>query len=102
MSIKPFALRLSFLACALCVCALQGCGSGYIKVKGKVLKGGEPLRANGRTLQVTFYPVDVGKDGAQDAYLAHRSIDGTFSVPGKTGKGIPAGKYKIAVELMSS
>jgi len=60
-------------------------------VKGKVLKGGQPLKVSDKGMvQVRF----VSENSAPSAQVGP---DGSFTMTGTDGKGIPAGKYKIAV-----
>ena len=75
--------------------AAGGCGRRYPKVQGRVLLGGRPLRAGpGESAQVIF--LSTGTE--------HRSTpancngeDGTFTVAGVDGRGVPPGKYRVAV-----
>jgi hypothetical protein len=85
--------------------ALSGCGSSQaVWVHGKLTKGGVqyPLPADQR-LNLTFYAVDEFKDGAQtipagQSYPAnYKPDDGTFTVPGTDGRGIPPGKYRLSL-----
>jgi len=75
------------LACIL----VLGCGGGGGAVKGKVLKGGQPLKVSDKGMvQVRFI-------NESDGFTAPVGPDGSFTLTGNEGKGIPAGKYKIAV-----
>ena len=85
--------------------AAAGCGpSGVVAASGKVVKAGAPYAVPaGQTLRVTFHAAEVkdaaGKDvGAGQSYPAIvRPEDGTFTVPGPDGRGIPPGKYRVAI-----
>lgn len=84
--------------------ALAGCGSGNnVWVTGHLLKGGQPYQAPDRqTIGVTFYAMETkGNDGknapANEPYAATYNSDGSFEVPGKEGRGIPPGMYRISV-----
>lgn len=80
---------------------LSACSSGekHIKAKGNLHYNNQPyvVKHNG-SLTVKFIPV-LEADQHFDAYLADiNRTDGSFVVTGRSGKGIPAGKYRIAVE----
>lgn len=82
------------------VCSAAGCGgSSFIKVKGTVVENGAPIDMRKWNLVVSFHPVMEGGGDAPLYYMAVTKEDGTFTVPGDEGKGIPAGKYKVAVTL---
>ena len=82
---------------------LAGCGSGdNIWVTGVLQKGGEMYKPpDGHKLALYFCPMpgrDVGQ--AEPATWKWRITirrDGSFTVPGREGYGIPPGKYRIAV-----
>ncbi len=84
------------------LCVLAGCGAndGKMNVTGKVLKGGAPLSVpEEEYVRVTFFPVTDGGAPPKNTYAA--SYDrgaGTFKAIGADGKGIPPGKYRVAVE----
>ena len=86
------------------LCAASSCSSGYsldcVDVNGKVLYKGKP--ASG--VRLTFYPMaELEKD---KLYNGTATTDGsgnykikTFFIKNKNPvEGIPAGKYKVAVE----
>jgi hypothetical protein len=51
----------------------------------------------GDYVRVTFYPLE---NAAGDAFVAEvNQADATFRVAGKDGRGMPPGKYRVAVEL---
>lgn len=100
---RPFVLLAVLALCA----AAAGCGPSLVKVKGKVLRdGGSPLKggpeATGVSLTVLFSPIVEGGQ-AENSYPARflDPVEGSFEVPGKTGKGIPPGKYRVVVMLLS-
>ena len=84
--------------------SLAGCSGSepVVAVRGKVHKNGQPLsvkelpNAAGGRVMVLFHNLDQGKKdlGPQGAIV---KPDGTFSVPGATGGGIPAGKYRVEI-----
>src|SRR5438045_3780080 len=78
-----------------------GCGGpALLKAKGRVLKGGTPfLPAQDEAVRVMFVPVPEGGERVSDYYMAtYNREDGTFQAAGKDGRGLPPGKYRIAVE----
>src|SRR5262245_52743710 len=69
--------------------------------KGRVVKGGGPVTLKpGEDLGVFFYP--LGGDGklGTTVYPAYfNAADSTFLVTGSDRRGLPPGKYRVAVEL---
>jgi hypothetical protein len=92
--------RLAVVALALAVAA-PGCGSGLLKTRGRVVKNGEPfLPGPGEFVRVTFVPVPPDGKRVEDLYVAeYNRQDGTFQVAGKDRRGMPPGRYRVAVEL---
>jgi hypothetical protein len=96
-------LALAFLSVSLIV--HSGCGGGNaVWVTGKLLKGGSPYKPpTDQIVYVTFVAMEIkdesGKSvAAGDQLMANLDqASGSFSVPGKEGRGIPPGKYRIAV-----
>lgn len=89
---------LVFALALLCLC---GCGQKMLKTKGRILKDGVPfLPGEGEFVRVTFVPIpDPGKT-VEDCYVAqYNGVNGTFQVAGKDLRGMPAGKYRVAIEL---
>jgi hypothetical protein len=97
-----------FLASALLIVLslmLTGCGNdGLLRTQGKLLKGGEPFipdEVDDEALQVTFVPIlPDGKPPSSYYFAAVNQETGTFVPSGAMGKGMPPGKYRVAVELM--
>ena len=87
------------MLCALAVC---GCGSGErkLKAKGRVVKGGAPFTVSAdEYVRVTFYPMAADGSQPKNSYVAvYDRNDGKFTVVGPDGKGVPPGKYRVAVE----
>jgi hypothetical protein len=86
----------------LIAACLAGCGhSDNISVTGVLLKGGEMYKpAEGRKLALYFHPIKDDTPGsvAGEVEMAdYDARDGSFTVPGREGDGIPPGKYRIAV-----
>ena len=96
---RVFSFTWSVLAVAALVMA--GCGGpARLRTKGRVVKSGAAfVPAPGQFVRVTFVPVPAGNP-PQDHYVAEvNNTDGTFRVAGKDGKGMPPGKYRVAIEL---
>ncbi|MBM3994702.1 MAG: hypothetical protein FJ303_11200 [Planctomycetes bacterium] len=84
------------------VLLLPACSTGptLIKVSGSVNYNQKPLGTYDG-LNVIFVPV-VEAGSHHDSYPADVSrTDGSFTVPGRDGLGIPPGKYKVTVNQMS-
>jgi hypothetical protein len=77
--------------------ATVGCGASGTIVTGQVASGGKPYTINEEKeeLQVTFV---TGEGEEMKGYPANVQPDGTFSVVGPHGRGIPPGKYRIIVQ----
>jgi hypothetical protein len=81
-----------------------GCGSSSrMRAKGSILKGGQPYRTNpGEGLRIIFAPLDPPTGTQYDSFAAaYDPSDGSFEVMGKDGQGLPPGKYRISLQLMS-
>ena len=81
---------------------LASCGRGdSIWVTGVLQKGGEMYKPpEGRKLALYFCPTTDGASGkpSGDVVMAdYDARDGSFTVPGREGNGIPPGNYRIAV-----
>jgi hypothetical protein len=82
-----------------------GCGSGgepAVPARGTVTDAGEPLHVAGRDVGIGMVVVQfyrLGDDGqaASLAAEAQAQADGAFDAPGRDGRGLPPGKYLIAV-----
>lgn len=81
-----------------------GCGAknDLLPLRGRILKAGEKFEAgNLEIMQVIFVPILPSGEPPRDHYYANvNDLDGTFVVAGKTGKGLPPGKYRVSLELM--
>lgn len=94
---------LTLLTCLTLCLLIPACSSEPrpVKIAGKLTNNDKPLPASKGMVQVQFVPI-VEKGAPQDTYPAKVNRDDmTFEVPGKKGDGIPPGKYRIAVQLMS-
>jgi hypothetical protein len=85
------------LLLALC---LLGCDDGRLRTRGQVVKDGAPYTAEDSDIvRITFVPLPEGGEKVLDYHIAvFNKADGTFVASGKDGKGVPPGKYRIAVE----
>ena len=84
---------------ALCLLA-AGCGDGRLRTRGRLVMGGRPLvPKEGESVRVTFLPIRPGGKPSSDHYFAEFNRDNaTFRSAGKDKKGMPPGKYRVAVE----
>jgi hypothetical protein len=79
---------------------MTGCGSGSVVAKGRLTNKGEPYRCeNGVAVHMTFLSLAEGSPEG-GAYPAEYYRDGTFRVVGANGRGLPPGKYRVAVQAM--
>jgi hypothetical protein len=101
---RPSRLVLALLLVPLA--ASPGCGGrgNTVWVTGKLLKGGaQYVPPKDQVVYVTFVALEVKDESGKtvqsgEAYAANLDqAKGTFSVPGPEGRGIPPGKYRIAV-----
>ncbi|MCI0701927.1 MAG: hypothetical protein L0241_12670 [Planctomycetia bacterium] len=80
-------------------CLLTGCGPKEVrgvKLKGKVLKDGQPLKPlPGEQVWVTFEREPVGSQVIMTAGQMQK--DGTFTLEGQEKKGTPPGKYTVTI-----
>ena len=83
--------------------AAGGCGGdGKLRTQGRLLKGGQSFApGDGEYIQITFVPILPNNKLVGDYYYADvDQATGTFMPAGKDRKGMPPGKYRVAVELM--
>jgi hypothetical protein len=101
---KTVTRQLALIAALGPILCLTGCGGSerLVEVKGKVHSNGQPLLvqelpsgAGGRVM-VRFHGQDQG-DKPQVPYGAIVKSDGSFSIPGSSGRGIPPGKYRVEI-----
>jgi hypothetical protein len=81
--------------------SLLGCGGdGRLRTRGQIIKDGNPYTAQETDIvRVTFVPIPEDGGKVMDWHIAvFNKSDGTFVASGKDGKGVPPGKYRIAVE----
>jgi hypothetical protein len=75
---------------------LPGCaGARKVKITGKVLNNGQPLKiTEGKgEVRITLLPV-VEPGQPYDTYMGKAGPDGSFEIDGL----LPAGKYKVGIE----
>lgn len=88
------------LACLLV--AVLGCekpADNLVPVKGKLLVAGADYDpATQEEVMIIFYPAGNPEGTSYPAVIQN---DGTFTVPGVEGNGVPAGKYHISLERIS-
>jgi hypothetical protein len=91
---------LTAVAVGLCLLA-AGCGDGRLRTKGRLVKGGQPfVPGEGEVVQILFVPILPDGKPPSDYYVAQvDQAAGTFRPAGKDGKGMPPGKYRVAIEL---
>jgi hypothetical protein len=90
-----------FLTAALCLVVVCGCsGNGRLNTRGRIVKGGVPFTVpEEEYVRVTFFPVTSDGRPPKNTYAAtYNGADGSFQAVGPDGKGIPPGKYRIAIE----
>ncbi len=87
---------------AACALLAAGCGGdGFLRPKGRVVRGGEPIALkDGEDLGVFFYPLTGDGHLGKTVYPAYfNAADSTFLVTGSDCRGLPPGRYRVAVEL---
>jgi hypothetical protein len=90
------------LLMVMSVVCFAGCGSGdNIWVTGMLQKGGEMYKPpDGHKLALYFCPMpgEASATPTGDVEMAdYDPRDGSFTVPGRDGNGIPRGRYRIAI-----
>ncbi len=86
------------------ILAIVGCGTKdkLLQLQGRLLKSGQQFEAGpDELIQVTMVPIMPNGELPRDHYYCNvDDATGIFVVTGKTGKGLPPGKYRVALELM--
>jgi hypothetical protein len=97
-TVRTFTAALVLVA-GLCLLA-AGCGETRLQTKGRVVKGGQPLvPREDEFVEVTFVPiVPEGGRPANMYFAQYDPATGTFKAWGPDRKGVPPGKYRVAVE----
>jgi hypothetical protein len=93
------------LLCLITGLLCLGCGnSSHINARGRVVKGGQPyVLSEGQGMRIFFVPLDTHGTSHFDSFAAEYDPDsGSFEVKGKDGRGLPAGKYRVDLQLMEN
>jgi hypothetical protein len=93
-------LTATVIAASICV-LMVGCGGdGRLQTKGRVVMNGQPLiPKEGESVRVTFVPIlPDGKPPRDHYHAVYDPANATFWSAGKDKKGMPPGKYRVAVE----
>jgi hypothetical protein len=91
------------LTCLLIGLLSAGCSSKMLKIKGRIVKDGQPFAIpEGASMRIAFVPTESQSPDKYDSYFAvFDKTNSTFQVVGKDGNGLPPGKYKVGLELMN-
>src|SRR5215813_13246119 len=93
--------RLMLLIIAGVALAASACGDGQLRIKGRLVKNGQPLVVPQTTdIWVTFVSIPVDGVGNLN-YYADCKRDGTFTVAGRGDSGMKPGKYRVAIKMGS-
>jgi hypothetical protein len=100
-------LRLA-LVCLIALPVLSSCGSEnpYIPVTGKILLNGQPLAVPAKqgpdlgAIRIEFLPNSTTGTRLEPETALYDPQDGSFFVPGRDGRGLLPGQYKIAVSQL--
>lgn len=99
------------LAALILVPVLAGCegAKSNFPVSGRLVQDGKPLSAadaqmppGSRPIQIVFYVLPG--DGGPPGEAFHSEVNdetGEFTVKGPSAKGVPAGKYRIGVTVLT-
>jgi hypothetical protein len=83
-----------------------GCASGpkVVPIKGKLTNGGKSVLADRKNgITIVFTPIAEPGQGATTTYPAALDTDtDTFVVQGPDGKGMPLGKYKVSLTIITT
>jgi hypothetical protein len=93
-------LRSVVLFPALCLglFALSGCGGRTVSVKGNLVVPPNVSLQETDQVSISFQPADSKEGGGGMA--VYTPADKSFVVKSADGKGLPPGKYKIAVRIV--
>jgi hypothetical protein len=80
---------------------LTGCsGQRLLKVRGTITNNKKVVPIGNGGMSVLFVPVVEKGQPTTNLPATYNKADGTFEVNGTQGKGIPVGKYRVAINLM--
>lgn len=93
-----------FIAITLAVAFASGCGSkdatgpdlSGAKITGRIVERGKPVKIlKDETIKISF----IGLADADGKVTGGGDVkeDGSFEIAGPSGKGLPAGKYKVTL-----
>jgi hypothetical protein len=104
-----------YVSCVLLLGILLACGcsrdsggvaEGRIKPRGRILENGLPIKIDTTNLppgdpglQVTFIRIGGVDAGTEYEARITDAASGAFDLIGADGKGIPPGKYRVAITL---
>jgi hypothetical protein len=97
--------NLACLSLGTLLIALAGCGGGQpvgpdlqgAKITGTVVEGGKPLKfLKDEKIRVSF--IGLADSDGKVTGGAEVKEDGQFEITGPSGKGLPAGKYKVTLQ----
>jgi hypothetical protein len=97
---QPYLVRFALFSCLAGVLAVAGCGGGVkgVTFKGQVLHNGKPIQVLPQEeIQVGFSVDTPGAQQPKGALTKVEPADGSFTITGLDGKGIPPGKYRVVV-----
>ena len=86
-----------FPALCLGLFALSGCGGRTVSVKGNLVVPPNVTLQDSDPVSISFQPADSKEGGGGNGVYTH--ADKSFVVKSADGKGLPPGKYKIAVRI---
>jgi hypothetical protein len=88
------------IAIAIAIAVFGFNSSDMIKVKGHLVKDGQPYIIDEKEgLRIFFVPVSAPENTFDSFSALYDRDDGSFHVTGKDGKGMPPGEYRISLEL---
>lgn len=83
---------------------IAGCsGDGMLRPQGRLLKAGKMFIPDDGNVQITFVPIPADGSAPKNHYWA--TVDdqkGTFVPAGGNKRGMPAGKYRVAIEVVKN
>jgi hypothetical protein len=86
------------VAAALLVAGCGVAGQKGVTVTGQVLENGQPIKVlPAEEIMVGFSAEAPAEKQATAAWATVKPEDGTFTLSGPAGKGIPPGKYRVVV-----
>jgi hypothetical protein len=92
-------VRRTLLVAACCLVGLAGCGGPRLTVEGRLAWNGQTWPATDQLLLQVILTERAPADGQTPgtSFSARVAADGSFTLTGATGHGIPPGSYVLAV-----